>query len=70
MSCSKEGRINAFKQSIVLVDNWIKKVGTDTGLRKSIVEFAIGCGEVTMMEITGHKGTRFVKFAHSQDIIG
>ena len=70
LSCSEEGRVDAFIQSIVLVDNWMKKVGTETGLRKSIIEFVAGCGGVTMMEITIHKGPRFGKFATSQDISG
>jgi len=68
--CSEVGTIEAIIQSIDLVDGWMTKAGKDTALKTSIIEEIKGQGGRSMMNITCFKGTRFVKFAPSQDIIG
>ena len=62
--------MEALSWSINLVDDWMKKVGTDTALRKSIVEYAQGQGGKSMMDVTWFRGARFGKLAPSQDRIG
>ena len=64
------GRVDAMMQTIRLLDAWLIKVGSDSGLRRSILEYARGRGGRSMTDITRCRGRRFGSFAESQDIIG
>ena len=44
LACTEVGRVDALNQSMTLLDGWMKKVGTGTALRKSIIPFAKGRG--------------------------
>ena len=68
--CEEVGRVDAMMQTIGLLDTWLLKVGSDSGLRRSILDYARGRGGRSMTEITGNRGRRFRSFAKSQDIIG
>ena len=70
LNCNESGRVEALSWSIDLIDDWMKKVGTDTALCKSIVEYAQGRGGKSMMDVTRFRGARFGKLAPSQDRIG
>ena len=70
LNCNESGRVEALSWSIDLVDDWMKKVGTDTALRKSIVEYAQERGSKSMMDVTWFRGAGFGKLAPSQDRIG
>lgn len=70
LHCNEAGRVDALERSIVLLENWLKEVGTEPTLRRSLVRFARGRGGITMEEITDGWGSGFREMAKSQDTIG
>jgi len=68
--CQEVGRVDAMMATIKLLDDWLLQVGSDSGLRRSILDYARGRGGRSMAEITRRCGNRFSAFAKSQDTIG
>ena len=70
LTCMEAGRVDALNTLIDLLSKWMKKIGTDVELWRTIIGFAKERGSRKMINGTGMKGPRFVKFAVSQDVIG
>lgn len=68
--CNHTGRVEALQQSIHLLDKWMKETGTDTILRESITEYALGRGGQLMSSITWGLPLRYRLMAQSVDKIG
>ena len=62
--------MDALQLSIGLVDDWMRNVGTNNGLRSCVVKYALGRGGETMEDITRRKGQQFHLLGISQDKIG
>jgi len=45
-------RVNVLMNSIDLLEKWMSKVGTDSGLQCSILEYARGRGSKKIIDIT------------------
>ena len=70
LHCNEAGRVDALERSIVLLEKWLKEVGTEPLLRRGLVKFARGRGATTMEEITMGWDCGFREMALSQDTIG
>ncbi len=57
-------------KSIDLLASWLTEVDTDPNLLDCIVDYAKGCGGVTMSDICLGMDTRYHLMAQDQDIIG
>ena len=42
--CNEAGRMDAMKQSIGWLDDWLQSVGTDPTLRRALVKYVLGRG--------------------------
>ena len=51
ISYNKAGRVDALYQSINLLEKWLKKVGTQTHLRKYILQYDKGIGRISMTDV-------------------
>jgi hypothetical protein len=56
-------------KSIELLDRWLKSNGTETNLRRFLVQFAHGQGGTSMQEIVGSQ-FQYRRLAASVDCIG
>jgi hypothetical protein len=68
--CKHAGRVDVLMKSINLLACWLTEVDSDPNLRDCIVDFAKGCGEVTMSYICLGMDTRYRLMAQDQDAIG
>jgi hypothetical protein len=68
--CNHSGRVEALKQSIQLLEEWMTEMGTDTILRECITEYALGRGGQLMSSITWGLPLRYQHMAQSIDTIG
>jgi hypothetical protein len=68
--CNHAGRVDVLMKSIDLLESWLKEVETDPNLRDCIVEYAKGCGGVSMLDICLGMDTRYRVMAQDQDNIG
>ena len=55
---------------INFLDIWIKKIGTDEGLRNCLVRYAKGRGAITLKDIVVNRTHSLYSLAQSQDLIG
>ena len=55
---------------IDFLDSWMKKIGTDKGLRNYLVHYAKERGAITTKDIMGNRTHRLYPLAQSQDLIG
>ena len=70
LMCEEEGRLDALGRSIGWLEDWLKKVGMESTLRKAITQFARGRVSVTMEDITYGWGSGFREMGRPQDLIG
>ena len=63
--CNEAGRVDTLLNTIQLMDDWLRQVGTYNGLRRCIVDYARGRGGLSMFEIALQKGARFQQMAAS-----
>ena len=68
--CEESGRVQALGASIKLLDQWLKSVGTDTGLRRCLIAYARRRGGVKMSKIVWGEGSQLQKLGRSMDAIG
>jgi hypothetical protein len=69
LTCTEEGRVDVLHRSIDLLDNWLKANGTESTLRKFLVQYVHGRGGRTMQELVGF-WQEYRLFAVSVDCIG
>jgi hypothetical protein len=62
--------VEALKQTIDLVENYLEEAETDLDLLDCIVEFALGRGGKSMEEICHGLGEPYMQMAREQDVIG
>ena len=53
LECQEEGRVETLLRTIDFLDSWMKKIGTDKGLRNCLVRYKKGRGEITMKDFVG-----------------
>ena len=70
LECPEEDRVEKLLGTIKFLDSWMKKIGTDKGLRNCLVRYAKGRGAITMKDIVGNRTHRLYPLAQSQDLIG
>ena len=70
LECQEEGRVETFLGVIYCLDIWMKKIGTDKGLRNGLVRYAKGRGEFTMKDIVGNRTYFLYPQSQSQELIG
>jgi hypothetical protein len=72
LHCCHAGRVEALQVTIKLLDQWMKRRGTDPDLRDCIYEYAMGQGGVTMGEICEENqyDQWYRVMARAQDSIG
>lgn len=72
LMCKEAGRVDAMTRSIGWLEDWLRKVGTESSLRDAITLHAQGRGGRTMEEITSGWGSgfKFKEIWRSQDLIG
>ncbi len=70
LNCCHQGRVEALKQMIALVENYLEEAETDLELLDCIVEFALGRGGKSMEEICHGLGEPYMQMAKEQDAIG
>ena len=70
LECQEEGIVETLLCTIDFLDIWMKKIGTDEGLRNCLVRYAKGRGAITMKDIVGNRTHRLYPLAQSQDLIG
>ena len=58
LECQEEGRVETLLGPIDFLDIWMKKIGTDEGLRNCLVRYAKGRGAITMKDIVGKRTHR------------
>ena len=68
--CNESGQVDALYQSINLLDEWLKKVGTHTQLRQYIIQYAKGRGGISMTDVLHGTDSQYSKLAVSQELIG
>ena len=68
--CEEVGRVDAMMKMIQLLDDWLGQVGSDSGLRRSLIAFARERGGKSMEEITRSRGNRFSAFANHKILLG
>ena len=51
LHCPEEWRVDTLLCTINFLDRWMKKIGTDKGLRNCMVRYAKGRGAITMKDI-------------------
>ena len=72
LHCRQVGWVEALQVTIKLLDQWMKRRGTDPDLRDCIYKYPMGQGGVTMEEICeeNHYDQRYRVMARAQDEIG
>jgi len=70
LECTDAGRVDALYKTVDLMDDWMKKAGTDDGLATALVRYAKGRGGITMEEICSTMHDKYQRIAQSQDRIG
>ena len=70
LECPEEGRVETLLGTFDFLDSWMKKIGTDKGLRNCLVCYAKVRGEITMKDIVGNITHRLYPLVQSQDLIG
>ena len=68
--CEESGRVQALGETIKLLDQWLKSVGTDTGLSRCLTMYARRQGGAKMSKIVWGEGSQFQKLGRSMDSIG
>ena len=68
--CDESGRVEALRQSIRLLRNWLRTVGTDPRLERGLIAFACWRGGKQMEEIVEELGDEFAALGRSMDAIG
>ena len=63
LHCEEERRVSALNCIIDLLDNWLKKVGTDNSLTQCLVKYARMRGGSSMAHVARSKDARFEKLA-------
>ena len=58
LECQEEGRVETLLGTIDFLDIWMKKVGTDEGLRNCLVRYAKRKGAIKMKDIVGKRTYR------------
>ena len=69
LACEESGRVEALHRSIDLLDEWLRENGTETNLRRFLIQYAHGRGGRTMQEIVGFQ-IQYRRLAASVDCIG
>jgi hypothetical protein len=69
LKCNEAGRVEVLHKLIDCLDKWMKENGTNSVLRKFLVEYAHGRGGKTMQEIVGFR-REYRRLAVSVDCIG
>ena len=70
LCCEEAGRVEALRKSINLLDGWMRRVGTDHGIRESLIQYARGRGARSMEECVWGRGRQYARWGASQDLIG
>jgi hypothetical protein len=68
--CNHAGRVDVLMKSVDLLGTWLKEVETDPNLIDCIVEYAKGCGRLSMSDICLGLDMRYRLMAQDQDEIG
>ena len=68
--CEESGGVQVLGASIKLLDQWLKSVGTDTGMRRRLIAYARRRGGVKMSEMVWGERSRLRKLGQSMDAIG
>jgi hypothetical protein len=68
--CNNTGRVEVFRHSIQLLDEWMQEAGTDPTLRDCITDYTSGRGGQLMSSITWGLPSRYQLMAQSVDKIG
>ena len=68
--CNEAWRVDTLLNTIQLLDDSLRQVGKDNGLRRCIVDYVRGREGLSMFDIALQKGARFQKMDASQDTIG
>ena len=69
LACEESGRVDVLHKSIDLLDQWLWESGTETNLRKFLIQYAHGRGGKSMQEIVGFQ-LQYRRLAASVDCIG
>jgi hypothetical protein len=67
--CEEVGRVDVFKKSINLLDQWMQDIGTDPTLQKCIMEYCEGRGGKSMDFVTMGRHQQYQQMAAEQDKI-
>jgi hypothetical protein len=70
LHCDEVGRVDAFMQSINMLERWMGYVGTDPTLQDCIVAYCRGRGGISMDTITRGLELRYRQMAEEKDCIG
>ena len=70
LHCDEAGRVSALRKSIKLLDDWMRRVGTDHTLRECLTQYAYGRGARSMEECVWGCGRQYERWGASQDRIG
>ena len=55
LECPEEGRVETLLGTIDFLDIWMKKIGTDKGLRNCLVRYTKGRGAITIKDTVGNR---------------
>jgi hypothetical protein len=69
LACEESGRVDVLHKSIDLLDQWLRESGTETNLRRFLIQYAHGRGGKSMQEIVGFQ-LQYRRLAASVDCIG
>jgi hypothetical protein len=58
-SCNEIGRVKTLQATIDFVEEWLEEVDTDPMVVTCVVEYARGCGYITMQEICYRIGSQY-----------
>ena len=70
LACEEESRVDLLHKLVELLNQWMQEQGTDTTLRKLLVEYVRGRGRKLMCEVVGWRGSEWRALATSMDKIG
>ena len=70
LTCTEEGRVKNLMNSLRLVDQWLRKVGTHETLRSCLMQYARGRGNVRMHNVVWGNSQQFWRLGVSMDRIG
>ena len=68
--CKREGRVKTLLETIQILDDWMKSVGTLDTLRRYLIKYARRRGNETMSQMTWDESSMFHRLAKLTDQIG